>query len=176
MENNEKELIEKAKTGDIKSFEGLISKYKEKIYNIAGYVCLGAGGEADDVYQETFITAFKKIRDFKGNSSLGTWLYRIAANNCWMRFRKKKKENLVSLEDVKGLSSHEEHLKNELSLDVVRALAELSVEHRLAVTLVDLEGMSMEEAARVLKIGVPALKSRLFRARKLLKDKFNPQK
>ncbi|GAB4028424.1 MAG: sigma-70 family RNA polymerase sigma factor [Elusimicrobiota bacterium] len=175
MQEDEKELIERAKGGDIKSFEDLISRYKDKIYNIAGYVCLGAPSETDDVYQETFLTAFKKISSFKGNSNLGTWLYRIAANNCWMRFRKKKKENLVSLDEAVGLASHKENIKNELSHDVLKALSELSVEYRLAVTLVDIEGMSMEEAAKVLKISVPALKSRLFRARNILKNKFGRQ-
>jgi len=173
MDEKEKELIEKAKNGDIRSFEDLVVKYRDKIYNIAGYVCLGAPSETDDVYQETFLTAFKKIKNFKGNSNLGTWLYRIAANNCWMRFRKRKKENIVSIEDVANLASHKENLKNGLSHDVIKALSELSVEYRLAVTLVDIEGLSLQEAAKALKISVGALKSRLLRARKVLKNKFS---
>ncbi len=173
MDEKEKELIEKAKAGDIKSFEDLVVKYKGKIYNIAGYVCLGAPSETDDVYQETFLTAFKKIKNFKGNSNLGTWLYRIAANNCWMRFRKRKKENIVSIDDVKNLASHKENIKNELSHDVIKSLSELSIDYRLAVTLVDIEGLSLQEAAKALKISVGALKSRLLRARKMLKNKFS---
>ncbi|MEW5950844.1 MAG: RNA polymerase sigma factor [Elusimicrobia bacterium] len=175
MDEKEKDLIERAKSGDIKSFEDLLAKYKDKIYNIAGYVCLGAPSETDDVYQETFLTAFKKIKNFKGNSNLGTWLYRIAANNCWMRFRKRKKENLVSLDEAVGLASHKENIKNELSHDVLKALSELSVDYRLAVTLVDIEGMTLQEASKILKISVGALKSRLLRARRLLKNKFSAQ-
>ncbi len=171
MDKEEKELVEKAKKGDIGSFEALISHYRDKIYNIAGYVCLGAPSEIDDVYQETFLTAFKKIKNFRGNSNLGTWLYRIAANNCWMRFRKKKMENLISIDQVAHLASHNENIKKELSHDVLKALSELSVDYRLAITLVDIEGMSMSEAAKILKISVGALKSRLFRARNILRKK-----
>jgi RNA polymerase sigma-70 factor (ECF subfamily) len=166
----EKELIEKAKSGDIKSFEKLVKRYKDKIYSIAGYICLGAPSETDDVYQETFITAFKKIKKFKGNSKFSTWLYRIAANNCWMKFRKRKKESLVSLDDIKNISDHQDHLKKELSREVLKALEQLPLNYRMAVTLVDMENMSMNEAANVLKISVGALKSRLFRARKLLRN------
>jgi RNA polymerase sigma-70 factor (ECF subfamily) len=166
----EKELIEKAKSGDIKSFEKLVKRYKDKIYSIAGYICLGAPSETDDVYQETFITAFKKIKKFNGNSKFSTWLYRIAANNCWMKFRKRKKESLVSLDDIKNISDHQDHLKKELSREVLKALEQLPLNYRMAVTLVDMENMSMNEAANVLKISVGALKSRLFRARKLLRN------
>ena len=103
MDKNDAELVEKAKAGDTASFEALVKKYQDKIYGLANYVCLGLKSEADDVYQETFINAFKNISKFKGNSGFGTWLYRIAANNCWMKYRKRKSEKLVSIEDLAEL-------------------------------------------------------------------------
>ena len=172
MDNNDTELIEKAKAGDTASFEALVKKYQDKIYGLANYVCLGLKSEADDVYQETFINAFKNIAKFKGKSGFGTWLYRIAANNCWMKYRKKKAEKLVSLEDLaelKDLTHSDEIAKKDLSESVSKALSKLSVDYRLAVTLADIQGLTMEEAARVLKITVPAFKTRLFRARRMLK-------
>ncbi len=175
MDKEEIDLIEKARTGDTASFEALVKKYQEKIYGLANYVCLGLKSEADDVYQETFISAFKNIAKFKGNSGFGTWLYRIAANNCWMKFRKKKAEKLVSLEDVRGLediAQVDDLAKKELSESITKALSKLSVDYRLAVTLADIQGLSMEEAAKVLKITVPAFKTRLFRARAALKKGF----
>ncbi|MBI5744763.1 MAG: sigma-70 family RNA polymerase sigma factor [Elusimicrobia bacterium] len=171
MDKNDEELVEKAKAGDAASFGELVAKYQDKIYNLANHVCLGLKSEADDVYQETFISAFKNINKFKGNSAFGTWLYRIAANNCWMKFRKKKAEKLVSLEDVRELAdvAHvDEVARRELSESVAKGLAKLSVDYRLAVTLADIQGLSMEEAAKVLKISVPAFKTRLFRARRTL--------
>lgn len=175
MDKNDAELVEAAKAGDTASFEALVKKYQDKIYNLANYVCVGLKSEADDVYQETFISAFKNISKFKGKAGFGTWLYRIAANNCWMKFRKKKSEKLVSIEDLaelKDLTHADEIRKKELSESVAKALAKLSVDFRLAVTLADIQGLSMEEAAKVLNITVPAFKTRLFRARQALKTEF----
>jgi len=172
MDKNDAELIEKAKAGDTASFESLVKKYQDKIYGLANYVCLGLKSEADDVYQETFISAFKNINKFKGKSGFGTWLYRIAANNCWMKFRKRKSEKLVSMEDLaelKDLAHPDDTIKKDLSEAVAKGLSKLSVDYRLAVTLADIQGLSMEEAAKVLKITVPAFKTRLFRARRMLK-------
>jgi RNA polymerase sigma-70 factor (ECF subfamily) len=174
MDKDDAELIEKAKAGDTASFEALVKKYQDKIYSLANHVCLGLKSEAD-VYQETFISAFKNIGKFKGKSGFGTWLYRITANNCWMKFRKKKSEKLVSLDDVRGLEdiSHaDETARKDLSESITRALSKLSVDYRLAVTLADIQGLSMEEAAKVLKITVPAFKTRLFRARRMLQKEF----
>ena len=171
MDNIEKALIEKAQAGDNASFEALVKKYQERIYAQARAVCFGLKGETDDVYQETFISAFKNIKKFKGNSGFGTWLYRITANNCWMKFRKKKSEKLVSIEDLGGLAdlaAKDETAKKDLSEVVAKALEKLSVDYRLAVTLADIQGLSMDEAAKVLKITVPAFKTRLFRARRAL--------
>lgn len=175
MQKDDEELIEKAKAGDTASFEALVKKYQEKIYGLANYVCLGLKSEADDVYQETFISAFKNITKFKGNSGFGTWLYRIAANNCWMRHRKNKSEKLVSLEDAHGLEdlAHTDEIRRkELSESVTKALSKLSVDYRLAITLADIQGLSMDESAKILKISVPAFKTRLFRARAALKKDF----
>ena len=176
MDKNDAELIAKARAGDTASFESLVKKYQDKIYGLANYVCLGLKSEADDVYQETFINAFKNISKFKGKSNFGTWLYRIAANNCWMKFRKKKSEKLVSLEDLaemQDLTHAEDVRKKDLSESVAKALSKLSVDYRLAVTLADIQGLSMEEAAKVLKITVPAFKTRLFRARQTLKKELS---
>ena len=176
MDKNDAELIAKAQAGDTASFESLVKKYQDKIYGLANYVCLGLKSEADDVYQETFISAFKNISKFKGKSGFGTWLYRIAANNCWMKFRKKKSEKLVSLEDLaemQDLTHAEDVRKKDLSESVAKALSKLSVDYRLAVTLADIQGLSMEEAANVLKITVPAFKTRLFRARQTLKKELS---
>lgn len=175
MDKDEAELVEKARKGDTASFETLVKKYREKIYGLAQHVCLGLKSETDDVYQDTFISAFKNIAKFKGNSGFGTWLYRIAANNCWMKYRKKKAEKLVSLEDVRGLEdiAHVNDVaRQELSDSVAKALSKLSVDYRLAITLADIQRLSMEESAKILKITIPAFKTRLFRARAALKKDF----
>ncbi|OGS58784.1 MAG: hypothetical protein A3J79_05990, partial [Elusimicrobia bacterium RIFOXYB2_FULL_62_6] len=139
----ETKLIERARAGDNKAFEALVLKYKDRLYGIASSVCARMPSEAQDVAQEAFISAFRNISSFKANAAFGTWLYRIAANNCWQRFRKVKAERLSELpgESSKGhpAGSHvsESALKNELSRAVSKALASLSADHRLAITLCD---------------------------------------
>jgi RNA polymerase sigma-70 factor (ECF subfamily) len=173
--DNEKLLIKRAQAGDNKAFEELILKYKDRLYGIASSVCSRMPSETQDVAQETFISAFKHISSFKGNAAFGTWLYRIASNNCWQRFRKVKSERLSEMpdENSKGHPSrscvNENALKNELSRAVNKALAGMPANYRMAITLCDIEGLSNAEAAARLKITGSAMKTRLHRARGLLK-------
>ncbi len=183
----ESELIAKSKAGDPKAFAQLVRNYENKIFSLAHHVCAGMPSEADDIYQETFLAAFKNIKGFKSNSSLGTWLYRIAANLCWVRFRKKKREPFVPLLDHsqgparvskfepkdKALTPEEASGKKELITAVSKALADLPVDYRLLLTLRDIEGLSAEETAKILKLSVAAVKSRLHRGRLYLRERFD---
>ncbi|MFA6092572.1 MAG: sigma-70 family RNA polymerase sigma factor [Elusimicrobiota bacterium] len=180
----EEELIEASKRGDSEAFGRLVRKYEDRIFRLARSVCAAAPSEADDVHQETFLTAFKKIGDFRGEAGLGTWLQRIAANLCWMRLRDKKRAKLVPLpggEDGEGggdlpdLSPLPEEAarKTQLREAVIKALSELPEDYRLVVTLRDVEGLCAEETAKALDLSVAAVKSRLHRGRSLLRDRFN---
>ena len=185
---DESELISTSQGGDVDAFKRLITRYEGRIFRLAHSVCSRLPSEAEDVYQETFLTAFKKIKDFRKSSNLGTWLYRIAANLCWLRFRKKKREPFVPLLDLphdhgdgpgraefKDWSPTPEEFakRKELKEAVAKALSGLSVEYRLAVVLRDIEGLSNEEAAKVLNLSVPAIKSRLHRGRMFLRDRLD---
>ncbi len=173
--DKEKTLIARAQGGDNKAFEALVLKYKDRLYGIASSVCARMPSEAQDVAQETFISALKHITSFKANAAFSTWLYRIAANNCWQRFRKVKAEALSEMpaENKKGHPSrscvNENALKNELSRAVSKAMASLPADYRIAITFSDIEGLSNAEAAGRIKVSVAALKTRLHRARGLLK-------
>lgn len=171
----EEVLINRARRGDGKAFEALALKYKDRLFGIAAAVCAQMPSESDDVAQETFVAALKHIRSFRANAAFGTWLYRIAANNCWQRLRRTKIERRADLpgESSKGHPArscvNENTLKNELSRAVSAALAALPAEQRMAVTLCDIEGRAGAEAAALLGISLSALKSRLRRGRLLLK-------
>ncbi|MFI5349185.1 MAG: RNA polymerase sigma factor [Elusimicrobiota bacterium] len=185
---SEKDLIALSRAGDAGAFGTLIARYEDRIYRLAKHVCSGLPSEADDVYQETFLTAFQKLKNFREDSDLGTWLYRIASNLCFMRYRKKKSEPFVPLLDRphdhergegaallirdKAPTPEEAARKKELVAAVGSALARLPVEYRLVVVLRDVEGMSNEEAAKILKMSVAAIKSRLHRGRMYLRDEF----
>ncbi len=187
----ERNLIERARAGDADAFSRLIRGYEDRIYRLAKSVCSGLPSDAEDVYQETFLTAFKKIRGFRSDADLGTWLYRIASNLCFMRYRKKKREPFVPLLDRPHEHDHdgadaprgrqfrdesptpeEAARKKELVAHVSGALAKLPVDYRLVVTLRDVEGLSAEETAKILKLSVAAVKSRLHRGRLFLRDEF----
>ena len=183
----EADLIEKSRAGDAAAFGRLVERYEDRIYRLAKSVCAALPAEADDVYQETFITAFKKLKGFRGDSDLSTWLYRIASNICFMRHRRKRREPFVPLldrphehgDDGKAHqfrdwepTPDEIAGKKELVDQVGRALAALPVDYRLVVTLRDIEGLSNEETARILKLSVAAVKSRLHRGRLFLRDRF----
>jgi RNA polymerase sigma-70 factor, ECF subfamily len=186
---SERELIEKSRNGDAESFERLVRRYEGRIYRLARHVCSGLPSDADDVYQETFLTAFKKLKGFRADADLGTWLYRIASNLCFMRYRRKKREPFVPLLDrphdhdrdgaprgpqYRDLEPTPEEAarRQELASAVSAALARLPVDYRLVVVLRDVEGLSAEETARVLELGVAAVKSRLHRGRLFLRDEF----
>ena len=181
-------LVKKSQKGDYPSFEELVKRYEKKIYNLA-YRIMGNKEDASDVLQETFLQAFKKLAGFKGKAKFSTWLYRIAVNICLMRKRKRKKMEIVSL-DVPILTKKEDEIKRELRDDwsesplatlenkeVKKTLSEaidlLPEEYRTVFLLRGLNGLSNEEVANVLKISLPAVKSRLHRARLLLRDRLS---
>lgn len=185
MEQGERELIERSKAGDADAFSALVRAHEDKIFTLARSVCAGLPAEAEDVYQETFLTAFKKIATFRSDANLSTWLHRIAANLCFMRYRKKKSEPFVPLldephKDGEGhrefkdwsLTPEEAARKHELGAAVTKALASLPVEYRLVLTLRDIEELSNEETAKILGVSVAAVKSRLHRGRLYLRDRF----
>ena len=187
----ESELIARSKQGDAEAFSALIDRYEDRIFNLAHKVCAGMPAEAEDVYQETFLTAFKKLPHFRGDSNLGTWLYRIASNLCWMRFRKKRSEPVVPILDhphhhedapepaagarFRDWSDGPEELarKKALREAVAAALADLPIDYRLVVVLRDIQGLSGEETAKVMKLSVPAVKSRLHRGRLFLRGRLD---
>lgn len=185
--NSEEQLIDRSRRGDSEAFSLLVGRYEDRIFRLAKNVCAGLPAEAEDVYQETFLTAFKKIKGFRQDSELGTWLYRIASNLCLMRHRKKKSEPFVPLLDrphdhddesahrqyPDGLPTPEEAArKKELVDQVAKALGKLPVDYRLVLTLRDIEGLSNEETAKILKLSLAAAKSRLHRGRLFLRDEF----
>ena len=189
--DSETALITRSKKGDADAFSSLISRYEDRIFNLAHKVCVGMPAEAEDVYQETFLTAFKKLSRFREDSNLGTWLYRIASNLCWMRLRKKRAEPVVPILDrphrhdddpdpatgarFRDWSDGAEELarKKVLREAVEAALADLPIDYRLVVVLRDIQRLSNEETAQAMKLSVAAVKSRLHRGRLFLRDRLD---
>lgn len=176
------ELVRRFQAGKIEAFEELVRRYERKVYNIA-YRMLGNEQDASEAMQDAFMRAYRFLGRFQFKSSFFTWLYRIATNVCLTRLRKRKPPEMVSLDEPGGESgdvpfeiadgrgSPEEVFRQKALREKLQAAVDgLPEEYRAVVVLRDLEGLSNEEASKVLKVSVPAVKSRLHRARLMLRD------
>ncbi len=183
MSDREKGLLERAKAGDIAAFEQLIESYQKKIFNIALRM-LGNYDDAGDLSQEVLIRIYKSIGSFKEQSSFSTWIYRITTNVCLDEIRKRKNRKIISLDEEIRLedgemkrqieseepSPEETAEAKDLKKIVNDAIGKLSEEHRIVIVLRDLQGLSYEEIAEVLKCPEGTVKSRINRGRQALKN------
>ncbi len=185
----ETDLIKRCQKGERDAFNELVEKYQSRVVNIA-YGMLSDREDAYDAAQEVFVKIYKNINGFRGSSSLSTWIFRIVSNVCNDMLRKRQRAAVtVSLsgaqqdEDGKDIDvtddapSPDELLELDERQRAVRlAISELRAEYREIITYSDIEQLSYEEIADILKCPVGTVKSRLNRARgalkkKLLKDK-----
>ncbi len=174
----DEELVRLIKKGNKTAFDDLVNGYSSRVINIA-YSLLGDREEALDAAQEIFIKVYKNIANFRGESSVSTWIYRIAKNVC-TDFLRKRKAVIISLDDDKDdeqkieipdeTSSPEEVFERKEKITLVRtAIASLDENQRTVITLFDINGLSYEEIATVLRCPVGTVKSRLYRARDSLR-------
>jgi RNA polymerase sigma-70 factor (ECF subfamily) len=180
---SDEELVRRVQQGNMAAFEELVRRYERKVYNIT-YRLLGNEQDATEALQDTFLRAYRFIPKFAFKSSFYTWLYRIATNVSLTRLRRRKNVEVVSLdapvpdtEDLKfdlpdtSQTPEEAFARKRLREKLDQAVRELPEEYRQVVVLRDLEGLSNEEVSRILKLSVPAVKSRLHRARLALREK-----
>ena len=177
----ERRLVEGCRRGYFDCFERLVARYEKKIYNLALRM-LRDPDDAREILQETFLKVYDNLEKFRGEAHLSTWIYRIAMNEALMRIRKNK-HRPRSLEivdedgerreiDVEDWSPRpvERLLTKELGGELDRAIARLPEDYRGAFLLRDVEGLSNEQIAKAMKLSVPAVKSRIHRARVFLRN------
>lgn len=166
----EAELLARVIDGDHDAFTEIMRSHEDRVFS----VCLRIMGNRDqalDATQETFLTTFRKASQFKGNSALGTWIYRIAVNTCYDQLRKQKRRKTDPMPDhldPADYSAEEAVDAAGLRPEIQQALDAIPVDFRTAVILSDIEGMGLPEVADVLEIPVGTVKSRVFRGRRLL--------
>lgn len=177
----ELQLIERARTGDLAAYDELVQRHQERIYGTI-YHMTSNHEDANDLAQETFIKAFQALKSFKGGSSFYTWVYRIAVNKTLNFLKQRKNRQGMSLNDLDfnaehdpdlvALISHQTPRRDaalaELQKKLNEAMAKLSDDHRLAVTLHDVQGVAHEEIAQIMGCNVGTVRSRLFYARQQL--------
>jgi RNA polymerase sigma-70 factor (ECF subfamily) len=174
-------LIEQARQGDLDPFDVLVRQHQERLYATL-YHMTSNHEDAADLTQETFIKAFRSLKNFRGQSSLFTWLYRIGVNKAINFLKQRGNRRHMSLNDLDQHVEHDPALVEMVSEDTpVRgagltelqerlnaAMQKLSEEHRMVVTLHDIQGLPHEQIGRIMGCNVGTVRSRLFYARQQL--------
>ena len=184
----EEALVLDLQNGNLDAYDKLAEIYQKKIYGLSFHLTRNQM-DAQDVTQEVLLTLFRKINMFQGKSAFSSWVYRIAVNASYMKLRSKKKEPNVSIDElmpsfnsagfqqekIQDWSENTESLLfTKETRDVINKAVDLLPEKEKVVFLLrDVEGLSSEKAGEILDLTVPAVKSRLHRARLFLRKKLS---
>ena len=178
------ELVARAKAGDTTAFSQLISRYEARIFRLAMNITQNRE-DAEDVLQEAFVKAYQHLDQFQGNSRFYTWAVRIAVNQALMKLRKRRNNRTVSLDEqidtgedmvAREIAAwdpdpEQQFAREELNGILTEAIDSLEPIYKTVFTLRDVDGLSTEETAEALDLTIPAVKSRLLRARLQLRDR-----
>ena len=177
-------LVNEFKKGDLTAFEEIISRYEAKVMNLALRFTRNQE-DAEEVMQDVFTTVYRKIDGFRGQSAFSSWLYRIVVNAAFMKLRKKKQSQTISMEDLApavkqycmerdnaaNTHSHGIAVARELQEVLQKAIDKLPDQYRAVFVLRDVDGLSNQETGEILDLSIPAVKSRLHRSRIMLRKK-----
>src|SRR5262252_119869 len=183
---DELQLVHAAKAGDISAFEELVKRYDRNVFRIAQHITQNRE-DAEDVVQDAFLKAYQNLPRFQEQSKFYTWLVRIAVNEALMKLRRRRPERMVSLdEDVKteedslprevadwSPNPEQQYSQAELRDILSKTVQGLPPSFRTVFVLRDVEGLSTEETAEALDLSIPAVKSRLLRARLQLRERLS---
>lgn len=176
----ERHLIQAVQRGDSAAFRELYDDYRERIYNLVAY-SIGDPLQTQDVLQTIFLKVFRGLANFRFQSSLSTWIYRIAHNECHNHHRTRRATH-VPLEAILGSNhemdtkpiSHEQHVRKERETIIQQTLMQLPFKMREVVVLKYIEGLSYEEMGRILRCAPGTVASRLNRALTELEERLRP--
>ena len=159
---SDRELLSAHCAGDAEAFGELFRRHKDRMWAVAVRTC-GDRELASDSLQDAFIAAFRRADSFRGDSAVTTWLHRIVVNASLDRLRRRKPT--APLPEYVLADKHDAHASTEVRIDVRNALAELPEGQRMALVLIDMQGLSVAEAAEILEVAEGTIKSRCARGR-----------
>ena len=182
--DEEAAIVAQARLGDAKAFSELLSRYEGKIFRLALHITQNRE-DAEDVLQEAFLKAYEHLDQFQGQSKFYTWIVRIAVNQALMKLRKRKSDRSVSLDETidtgedtvaREIAAWDENPEQQYSREEINEILKSAIDglapiYRAVFVLRDVDELSTEETAEALDLSVPAVKSRLLRARLQLRDK-----
>lgn len=179
-------LVEEFLQGNLAAFEELVSRYEQKVFQLA-YRLSGNLDDASDLAQEAFLKVYRSLGQWRGKATFSTWLYRIVTNTFLDDMRKRKRRPLVAVSLDASIPTEDgevtrefpstdpgpeqEYLQRELQQIVLTALAELEPDYRVVLTLRDIQGHTYEEIAQITQLNIGTVKSRISRARAALRKK-----
>jgi RNA polymerase sigma-70 factor, ECF subfamily len=184
--DDERNLLAAAQAGDVPSFETLVERYRDRVFGLAMRMTRSEA-DAAEITQDAFLAAFQNLESFRGDASFGSWVHRIAANYALMRLRRSKVRASAE-EEITGPEfnergslidypesdwsrrADEKALDHELRQAIDQATEKLPEDYRQVFLLKDVDGLSYEEIAEITGDSVPAIKSRLHRARLALRE------
>jgi RNA polymerase sigma-70 factor (ECF subfamily) len=181
---DETTLVAQTREGDSLAFSELVRRYEAKIFRLAQHITQNRE-DAEDVLQETFLKAYEHLDQFQGNSKFYTWIVRIAVNQALMKLRRRKTDRSVSLDETidtgedtvtREVAAWDENPEERFSREELGGMLDSAIEslappYRSVFVLRDIDELSTEETAEALDLSVPAVKSRLLRARLQLREK-----
>jgi RNA polymerase sigma-70 factor (ECF subfamily) len=181
LQENDREILRQVRDGDVRQYAVLVDRYKDRALTLALRVVRNRE-EAEELVQDAFVRAYRNLRSFRGDSAFRTWFYRILYNVCMSRIRQRaRREPVLRLEDQpamsesipdREMSTALEQLEQKEIADILSGeLLKLPDKYRTALTLFYTEQMSYEEMSEITGLSVGTVKTHLFRARNLLREK-----
>ena len=170
-------LIRAVQNGDMVAFNSLVDRYKDRLMNVIGRM-LSSVEEAQDIVQETFVRVYQHRQSFNFQHCFSTWIYTIALNLARNELRKRKKFKFFDITEMKGNETDfavEMKLPSRLPEALSAAIRELPEKYRVAFLLRDIQELPYEEVAKMLGVPLGTVKSRVNRARMMLRDKLQPK-
>ncbi|MFP5346947.1 MAG: RNA polymerase sigma factor SigM [Actinomycetes bacterium] len=169
----DKDLLAAHLAGDPAAFPELVRRHQQRLWAVA-LRTLGDPDDAADALQDALLSAFRSAASYRGEAAVTTWLHRVVVNACLDRARRSRGRRTVPLPEAAPAAPGDEPAEAELRVDLVRALARLPEHQRVAVVLVDLQDLSVAEAAAVLGVPPGTVKSRCSRGRAALAQLLRP--
>lgn len=183
-ELHDRDLVKQFKKGSLEAFEEIVNRHETKVFNLAMRYTRNQE-DAEEVLQDVFSTIYRKIDSFQGKSAFSSWLYRIVVNAAFMKLRKRKQNQAMSIEDL-TISARQKYLDDsslqgfrindiaqnrELRSVLKAAIEKLPDQYRAVFVLRDIDGLSNQEVSQILELSIPAVKSRLHRSRLMLRKR-----
>lgn len=181
MEQTDATLVQRTLAGQTQAYNVLVQRYQRQVYNLA-YRMVGSAEDAGDMVQETFLRAYGALSSFRQDASFLTWLYKIASNLCIDHLRSRRSKGALSLDmeleegrepaaSDRVYDPEDTAIRGAVSEVVQRAVMNLPEKYRVVVVMRHLQGLSVEEIAEQLNLPSGTVKTHLFRARDMLRDR-----